>query len=334
MISEVYKFLAYLRHARNASEHTIRNYAADLNQFKLFLQKEYHPECPVEELPKPIDYRETLDERWRAKDGLLSLENIETRTIRKYLVAMQEEGLKSTTVGRRLSSLQSFFAHCMREGWAQLDPVEGIERPRATKSLPHSLKYEQVEVLFEQPDTSDYLGLRDRAIIELFYSSGLRVSELVALNRDDIDRGEMMIRIRGKGAKERCIPITDNALSWVDRYLNDMERHLDVDGHSAEVDTKAIFLNRHGTRITARSVDRNFQKYLKKSGLSDQITPHTIRHTIATHWLENGMDLKSIQAILGHTSVAATTIYTHVSAKLKQETHTKSHPRSRKLGEK
>ncbi len=164
--------------------------------------------------------------------------------------------------------------------------------------------------------------------MELFYSSGLRVSELVALNRSDVDAKNLLIKLRGKGKKERIVPITKNAAEWIQTYLEHPERYLDVDGHQAQVDSDAVFLNKLGTRLTLRSVDRGFDKYLKASGIANKITPHTIRHTIATHWLENGMDLKTIQVLLGHSSLATTTIYTQVSTKLKKKVYDKAHPRA------
>lgn len=170
--------------------------------------------------------------------------------------------------------------------------------------------------------------MRDRTILELFYSSGLRVSELVALDRTDFDAASLLLKIRGKGKKERIVPITKNAATWISKYLAHSERHIVGDKHFPEIDHDAIFLNFLGTRLTTRSVDRNFKEYIKASGLAGKATPHTIRHTIATHWLENGMDLKTIQLILGHSALATTTIYTHVSSTLKKQAHKKAHPRA------
>ena len=171
-----------------------------------------------------------------------------------------------------------------------------------------------------QPDIANYLGLRDRAMMELFYSSGLRLSEMTGLSKGDFDEKNLILNIFGKGKKQRQTPITKTAAEWLLRYLNAPEREAK--------DPKALFLNHRGKRLTPRSVDRNFVHYLKASGLSRRITPHTIRHTIATHWLENGMDLKTIQMLLGHNSLATTTIYTHVSTKLKREVYDKTHPRA------
>ena len=173
-----------------------------------------------------------------------------------------------------------------------------------------------------------YLGFRDRVIIELFYSSGLRVSELCALNREDVILPNLSMRVKGKGKKERIIPITKNASRWLHDYLNHPDRYAGSSTFQPQHDPQAIFLNKWGRRLSARSVDRLFRRYLLSSGIAATVTPHTIRHTIATHWLENGMDLKTIQGILGHSSLSTTTIYTKVSTKLKKEVYNKAHPRA------
>jgi integrase/recombinase XerC len=256
------------------------------------------------------------------------LSSIDRRCVRSYIASLNNEEANQRTLLRRVSSLRSFFRYCLKENLCASNPMEDIENPNADKRIPVSLDYQQVVKLFDQPDTSSYLGFRDRAIMELFYSSGLRVSELTALDRDDFDSANLTVRLQGKGKKERVIPITKNAADWILAYLNHVERHRDTEEHLAQVDPGAIFLNKFGTRLTSRSVDRSFVKYLNASGLSGHITPHTIRHTIATHWLENGMDLKTIQLLLGHSSLATTSIYTHVSAKFKKEVFDKAHPRA------
>ncbi|HNA61774.1 MAG TPA: tyrosine-type recombinase/integrase, partial [Rhabdochlamydiaceae bacterium] len=198
--------------------------------------------------------------------------------------------------------------------------------PKLEKKIPAPLSREEIDRLFQQPDIQTFLGFRDRCIMELFYSSGLRISELVALSRSDFDAQNHTLRVKGKGKKERVIPITKSAAVWITNYLNHPERVLDGESHFVQKDHDAIFLNKWGERITVRSVDRNFKLFLKQSGLSALATPHTIRHTIATHWLENGMDLKTIQTLLGHSSLATTTIYTQVSTNLKKDVYDKAHP--------
>jgi integrase/recombinase XerC len=283
------RFLSHLGLAGGATEHTLRAYRLDLEALAAFAKGE------------PIS----------------------KRLVRRYLSHLHESGMSVRTVLRRLSALRSFFKFAMREKLVKENPLEEIESPKKEKRLPVWITYPEVEILFSQPDTSTYLGLRDRAIMELFYSSGLRLSELAFLRRADCDLKNQTLRIFGKGKKERQTPITKTAAEWISNYLNHPERPF------IEKDPEAVFLNKWGTRLSPRSIDRNFAAYLKASGLSERITPHTIRHSIATHWLENGMDLKTIQMLLGHTTLSTTTIYTHVSAKLKREVYDKAHPRAK-----
>ena len=293
------KFLDYLRVVKNASEHTIRNYGLDLKAFESYSQG-------------------------------IALDRIDKKTIRGYLSDLNLKRIKKRTILRRLSSLRSFFKYLIKEKVLSYNPLDDIDSPKLEKTLPSSLSYDQVERLFEQPDIKSYLGFRDRCIMELFYSSGLRLSELTGLNRADFDLLNLTLRVRGKGKKERMLPITKNAAGWITNYLNHPERGMEGEGHKAEADDQAIFLNKWGTRLTVRSVDRGFKQYLLSSGLAIKVTPHTIRHTIATHWLEKGMDLKTIQTLLGHSSLVTTTIYTQVSPKLKKEVYDKAHPMSGK----
>jgi integrase/recombinase XerC len=281
------RFLTHLKVAVGASEHTLRAYATDFASFQTFAEDK----------------------------------EVDKRLIRRYLATLYEQKLSTKTILRRLSSLRSFYTFALREKLVTSNPLEDIESPKKEKRLPVSITYDQIQLLFSCPDTSDYLGFRDRAIMELFYSSGLRLSELVGLNRKHFDAKNKLLTIYGKGKKMRLTPITETAAQWITDTLNHPERE--------ELDPEAIFLNKWGKRLTPRSVDRKFALYLKQSGLSEKITPHTIRHTIATHWLEHGMDLKTIQLLLGHTSLATTTIYTHVSPKLKREVYEKTHPRAK-----
>lgn len=327
-IPTAYQFLKHLSAVKNASEHTIRNYAIDLNALKNYLQKERLKNHKAEDFPDKISHTSNYEDRWKGKDSLLPLELINKKTIRGFLANLSAENSNKKTIVRRLSSLRTFFKYAISQNLIAVNPIEDLETPKVEKKIPLSISYDQIRKLLEQPDSGTYLGLRDRAIMELFYSSGLRVSELVALNRQEFDPQNLLIKLRGKGKKERVVPITKNAAEWITAYLNHSERHMDVEGHSAQVDDDAIFLNKHGTRLTTRSVDRNFDRYLKESGLASKITPHTIRHTIATHWLENGMDLKTVQVLLGHSSLATTTIYTQVSTNLKKKVYDAAHPRA------
>lgn len=325
-IESSYHFLQHLKTVKNSSEHTLRNYAIDLNALKSFLEKEWLPEARPEQLPDKIRYQQSYETRFVGNDSPLLLALIDKALLRRFFASLHTSGCKKNTVIRRISSLRTFFGFAERKGWLMPSPIEDLESPKADKKLPTCLSYSEVQRLLGQPDCSDYLGLRDRAAMELFYSSGLRVSELTSLNRADFDRQALRLRVRGKGKKERQIPLTEQAASWIERYLEDSERYQDMDNHLAEQDPDAIFLNRFGERLSPRSVDRRFMQYLRASGIAGKITPHTIRHTIATHWLENGMDLKTIQLLLGHSSVSATTIYTQVSTKLKKQVYDQTHP--------
>jgi integrase/recombinase XerC len=323
-----YRFLEYLLVVKNASEHTIRNYAIDLNAFKDYLQSEWLPEQPREMIPEKISFKDPYSVRSTLFDGLLPISKIDRKTIRGFLAYLTENQQNKRTIARKLSSLRSYFRFACVQKLISNNPTEELDSPKLEKKLPVSLNYDQITHLFDQPDRSTYLGFRDRTIMELFYSSGLRVSELVLLNREDFDHANLTVKLRGKGKKERIVPITKNAADWIKAYLGHSERHCNSNIHTAEVDNKAVFLNKHGTRLTTRSVDRKFDQYLTQSGLAGKVTPHTIRHTIATHWLENGMDLKTIQLLLGHTCLATTTIYTQVSTKLKKQVYDQAHPRA------
>ena len=296
--NELNQFLQYLSLIKGMSDHTVRNYRIDINKFLLQI-------------------------------GDTALINVGKREIRSFLASLHTQGKSRATVLRNLSSLRSFFRYMLREKMIESNPVELIDSPKMEKRLPIFLEYAQIEALFATPDVSGYLGFRDRAMMELFYSSALRISELASLDRKDFDRRGLKIRVKGKGKKIRVSPITKTAAKWLCDYLDHSLRRADTCEHKSQKDNQAIFLNKWGERITTRSIDRNFQKYVKMVGFSEKITPHVIRHSIATHWLENGMDLKTIQLLLGHSNLSTTTIYTHVSTKLKRDVYEKTHPRAK-----
>ena len=292
-LEEIKSFIHYMDVTKRASAHTLRGYASDLNMFNQF-----------------------------AKD-----KKIDKHVIRKYLYNLQTLGASKKTVARHLSAIRSLFRHLHKQKRIEVNPAGEIQAPKLPKPLPKAISYSEIEHLFSMPNTLEILGLRDRAIMELFYSSGLRLSELVTLDKKDLNDCSRSMKVKGKGKKERIIPMTQNALDWVLKYLNDKRRN-QMPLSKAPKNEDAIFLNKWGTRLSARSVDRIFKKYLSKSGLVETITPHTIRHTIATHWLEKGMDLKTIQTILGHNSLGTTTIYTKVSPRLKKDVYDRAHPRA------
>lgn len=310
-------YLKYLEMVKNVSIHTIRNYLIDLDTFKEFFEIEI---LKLKDVSKKIN--ESLEVSF-------PIDQINKWTIRSYLSSLYNKKMKNKTIMRRISSLRSFFKYLMKEKVVEVNPMEDIESPKKEKALPKAISFDQVMQLFKMCDENTYLGLRDRAIMELFYSSGLRLSELVDLDRKDLDEASLLLNVYGKGKKQRVVPITKTALEWINKYLNNEQRIVDTKEHKKQKDSEAIFLNKFGKRITVRSIDRNFKRYLILSGLGENITPHTIRHTIATHWLENGMDLKTIQMLLGHSNLGTTTIYTHVSTKLKRKVYDQTHPRAK-----
>lgn len=276
-------FLDYIRLLRRLSPHTVRNYEIDLKSYILFSKGE-----------------------------------LTTSSIRQFLAHLYGEEKSKKTVARRLSALRTFVKYLMRKGVLKENPLVEIKTPKLEKKLPAFLSEDQVVQFFASPNLKNCLGVRDRCIMELLYGTGIRVSELCALNTEDIDLNSLWIKVLGKGNKERAIPLTEMAAFWLKEYLTHHKRRVK--------DEKAIFLNRWGTRLTTRSIDRLFNFYKRESNIAIPLTPHTLRHTIATHFLENGMDLKTIQEILGHTNLVTTTIYTKVSTKLKKEAYNKAHP--------
>lgn len=322
----IVQFLRYYKTIKGASAHTLRNYCMDLNAFKEFLEAQVYG-ISIEKRSSKISLSD-LDKD--VSNGVIDIKKIDKKIIRNYLSTLHLEKVCRSTLLRKLSSLRSLFKFLAKEKIIDSNPMDFIDSPKADKMLPVILTYDQVEVFMNQPDTKDYLGVRDRCILELFYSSGLRLSELAGLNREDIDLNRLWMKVRGKGKKERIIPMTGQAAKWLKLYLKHVERHVDTIDHRAEVDMHAIFLNKWGTRLTVRSIDRMFQQYFKISGFAQEVTPHTLRHTIATHWLEKGMDLKTIQVLLGHESLSTTTIYTQVSSQVKQDVYSQTHPRAKK----
>lgn len=300
-------FLRSLR-AKGASIHTIRNYAGDLTLFVRFFHSSILKSNPLETFSLSIK-----DEHASPFAGF-DLAQVQRGHLRQFVASLT--GRNARSIMRRLSCLRALYRFCQIHSFCQHNIADEIANPKIERPIPQSLEPDLVDRLFAHIDLGEYLGLRDRSIAELLYSSGLRVGEVTGLNRQDIDLQERMLRIRGKGKKERLIPMTDTASSWLEQYLKDPRRQLDVERHRAVRDDQALFLNRWGKRLTPRSVDRQFAKYLKLSGLALHFTPHMLRHSIATHWLERGMGLKTIQILLGHRSLATTTGYTRVSVKL------------------
>ncbi len=299
MRNAVDRFLQYLRVERNASELTIKSYREDLEALVEYLQDVQG------RVPAPTE--------------------VGTVELRGYVAALHEAGYAKSTIARRLASLRSFFRFGQREGWTKANPAKPLRNPRKSRSLPHFLSSEDVERLLSAPPSSDAMGLRDRAILEVLYSAGLRVSELAGLNATDVDFASGTVRVRGKGRRERIAPIGSYAVRALQEWLA-VRR---VSAREKGGVNGPVFLNKFGRRLTTRSVGRMLEKHLRVTGLDRRTTPHTLRHSFATHLLDRGADIRSVQELLGHKSLVTTQIYTHVSTAGLRAAYERAHPRAR-----
>ncbi|MGF1634678.1 MAG: tyrosine recombinase XerC [Phycisphaerae bacterium] len=303
-------FLEYLKFERHFSDYTVRSYGADLVQFCQFLQGEIG--AAYGQSLRPTG---ELDARLTGAPGVL---------VREFLAYLHAQNYTKSTTARKLATLRSFYKFLIRRGEVSASPLAGIRTPKQEKRLPKCLDLEQVQRLLEAPGDADLLAARDRAILEVLYSSGIRVSELVDMELCDVDLEEGVVRIRGKGRKERLTPIGSQAIKAMERYLAFRQQTW---GHVAGLSAK-IFLNKHGEPLSTRSVRRKLDKYLLMVGLDPGISPHTLRHSFATHLLNNGADLRSVQELLGHQSLSTTQIYTHLTTTRMKEVYDAAHPRA------
>lgn len=290
MDQHIARFLVYLQAEKNASEHTIKNYTIDLRNFFGFLK-----DVPLEK----IDYLE----------------------IRRFLASLNEKGFSKSSISRKLACLRSFFKFLVRENYLKENPASSISTPKKDKKLPLFLEEKEIINLLEAPAAQSKTEKRDKSILELLYSSGIRVSELVGLNIEDVDFFGEVLRVRGKGKKERLVPVGSKALSAIRDYMSFHE-----EGRAAG--RGPLFLNKGRTRLTDRSVRRIVLKYARRIALNKNISPHVLRHTFATHLLDRGADLRSVQELLGHENLSTTQIYTHVTTKRLKEAYDAAHPRA------
>ncbi|MFN0054108.1 MAG: tyrosine recombinase XerC [Planctomycetales bacterium] len=297
MQSAIDAFLKYLRIERNCSSLTIKSYHEDLASL--------------------LEYFHEFGGGLPAAPGQVTV-----AMLRGYVAYLHECDYARTTMARRLACLRSFFRYCCREGLAATNPAKALRTPRAGRRLPHFLSAEQVVQLLEAPPANQPMGLRDRAILETLYSAGLRVAELASLNVESWDKDAGVLRVLGKGRKERFAPIGRHAAVALARWIELRE----PDPQAPAMQQTALFLNKRGRRLTTRSVGRLLEKYIRQTGLDKLTTPHTLRHSFATHLLDGGADLRSVQELLGHKSLTTTQIYTHVSNKRLRETYEKAHP--------
>jgi len=280
------KFIRYLEIEKNYSKHTILNYKLDLEDFRKFL-------------------------------GETGIEKVDYLTLRKYLAVLKEKNLTNRTVNRHLSSLRSFFKFLTREGLLKTNPILSLSSPKQEKHLPQFLTEDEVTKLIEVVLPKDERGLRDRAILETFYSTGIRISELVGLSNQDIDFIGGIVKVMGKGKKERLVPIGERAIAAIRDYLEKRKKQAD-----------ALFLNKSGKRITTRGVRNIVEKYIRIAGIRQGVSPHTLRHSFATHLLNRGADLRSVQELLGHVNLSTTQIYTHLTTDRLKAVYDKAHPRA------
>jgi integrase/recombinase XerC len=319
------RFLEYLDGQRGFSAHTVRGYAADLGQFCQFLTIPTDAEIDTLTITKLSQFAPLPVES--LKERILAATPVE---VRPYLTVLRNSGYSKATIARKLASLRSFYKYLVRIGHLEASPLAVIRTPRQDRRLPQCLDIQQVSALLEAPDASTLLGARDKAILETIYSSGLRISELVALNIEDLDEFSEALRIRGKGKKERLVPLGNKAAQAIADYLHRRNGSTTLTaGGSASSRHGAIFVNKSGRRLSDRSIRRKLIRYLQIAGISAHVSPHTLRHSFATHMLNAGADLRSVQEILGHASLSTTQIYTHLTTTRLKEVYDRAHPLAR-----
>ncbi|MEN0111908.1 MAG: tyrosine recombinase XerC, partial [Planctomycetota bacterium] len=287
-----------LERERNASPHTIKAYREDLSSLAEYL----------------------ADDSGRTPEPA----SVTVADLRGFVAALGEAGYAKSSIARRTAAVRTFFKHARREGWVASSPAEPIPGPRKSHKLPHFLSADEIARLLSAPAADAAMGRRDRAMLETLYSAGLRVSELVGASDGDLDLDQGLLRVRGKGRKERLAPIGSYAADALRVWLAD--RKLARDESSG--DDAPLFTNRFGRRLTTRSVARMLEKHLAAAGLDPRTSPHTLRHSFATHLLDGGADIRSVQELLGHASLTTTQVYTHVSARSLREAYERAHPRA------
>lgn len=299
MQRKIAQFLQHLRIERGASPHTLKGYREDLQSL--------------------VEY--FADAQGAAPDP----SSLTAVDLRGFLTALHDAGYAKTSIARKLASLRSFFRYGQREGWAENNPARALRNPRKGRKLPHFLTTDEIGKLLGAPPSDSTLGLRDRAILETLYSAGLRVSELVGLSDGDADLGQGVLRVQGKGRRERLAPLGSHAVRAIRKW---QDVRVTSPRQPAGRETP-VFVNRFGDRLTSRSVGRLLEKYIRQTGLDRRTSPHTLRHSFATHLLDRGADIRSVQELLGHKSLVTTQIYTHLSTANLRQAYELAHPRAK-----
>ena len=295
------KFTDYLVAEKNASPHTLESYLNDISQFEGFLKESGHA------------------------GGSSKIDSIDRLAIRSYLGFLYEKNFSASTMRRKLSTLSSFFRFLCREGYLQSNVVKSVPAPKMENKLPSFLSVDEMFRLIDLPDGEGFLVVRDRAMLELFYSTGVRISELVSLKIEDIDRTAQVVKVLGKGGKERLLPFGKKCGEALDKYKKARSDKV----ISTKENSEHLFLNHRGKGISTRGVRKIIGKYVTTGNFPGKVSPHSIRHSFATHLLEGGADLRSIQELLGHSSLSTTQKYTHLTIDKLVETYDQAHPRAK-----
>lgn len=291
----IHEFINYLSVERGLAMNTLESYGRDLRQYSQYLAQ--------------------------GEDS--DLDSVSRATIINYLMYLQSQGKATATIARRLAALKAFYQFLVREKRIKSDPTANLESPKLEKRLPKVLTVQEVERLLAQPDSTQPACIRDRAMLELLYATGIRVSELVSLNVADVNLESGYIKCYGKGSKDRIVPLGSLAIQSTRAYVNSARQRLVKDR-----DEVALFVNHHGHRLTRQGFWKIVKKYADDAKIDKEITPHTLRHSFATHLLENGADLRSVQEMLGHADISTTQIYTHVTKGRLKEVYARTHPRA------
>jgi integrase/recombinase XerC len=319
VVSAKRSFIEYLQIERGSSAHTVRNYRSDLDQFERFLfppaafggsRRTVQNEPDIES-----DQGSTREPGWSKVDPL---------KIRSYMSHLQQKGIRKSSIARKLAVLRSFFKYLQREGVLKNNAARLVATPKQENRLPIFLSVDDAFALMEAEPGEEEAGLRNRAILETFYSTGIRLSELVLLDVNDIHPDEGLVRVQGKGRKERIVPIGSKALTAIESYL------AAVPFRQVHEERRPLFLNRFGKRLTARSVSRIVSRAASKLPKAPRVTPHALRHSFATHLLDGGADLRAIQELLGHAQLSTTQRYTHMTVDKLIEVYDRAHPRAKK----
>lgn len=298
MQKAIVRFLRYLAVEKNSSDLTIKSYREDLMGLAEYLT-EAMGRCPVPSAVTP-------------------------QVLRQYVAALTEADYARTTIARRLASMRSFFKFAQRESLIDFNPAKPLRNPRPQRKLPHFLTNQEIGKLLSAPPSDSSMGLRDRAILETMYSAGLRVSELVGIDEGDLDLVDGLVRVRGKGKRERLAPLGSYAVKAIGFWLSKRN----IAPEASQGLASPVFTNRFGKRLTTRSVARMLEKYIRQEALDLKTSPHTLRHSFATHLVDRGADIRSVQELLGHKSLVTTQIYTHISTAGLREVYEQSHPRA------